>query len=246
MLPTTDIERYRKLAGYFGGSNRYGQGIDPAILKQSSNRSLMLAAGPFKSIAPGDSINVTFAFVAAKKFGSDLASLDSEQQKFNLYANATWAIRAYNGEDRNGNGILDPGEDSDANGVITRYILPAPPTSPKVKVVPGNQKITIYWDKRAEDSIDPISGKKDFEGYRLLYRTNAGYDLTESQNITNSLVQLAEFDSMGNDIGYNTGFGYGELSEPVIFPNDDTQYRYKFEIDNLYKRLAIYFCSYCI
>ncbi len=230
--PTTDIERYRKLAGYFGGSNRYGQGIDPAILKQSSNRSLMLAAGPFKSIAPGDSINVTFAFVAAKKFGSDLASLDSEQQKFNLYANATWAIRAYNGEDRNGNGILDPGEDSDANGVITRYILPAPPTSPKVKVVPGNQKITIYWDKRAEDSIDPISGKKDFEGYRL-YRTNAGYDLTESQNITNSLVQLAEFDSMGNDIGYNTGFGYGELSEPVIFPNDDTQYRYKFEIDNL-------------
>jgi hypothetical protein len=230
--PTTDIERFRKMAGFFGGNNTFGNGIDPAALKQPSNRSMLLTAGPFNQIAPGDSLNVTFAFVAAKKFGPDLASFDTEVQKTNLYANATWAIRAYNGEDRNGNGILDPGEDSDGNGVITRYILPAPPNSPKVKVVPENQKITIYWDKRAEDSIDPISGKKDFEGYRL-YRTNAGYDLTASQNLTNALVKIAEFDSMGNNLGYNTGFSYIELDEPVTFPNDTTKYFYKFEIDNL-------------
>lgn len=230
--PVTDIERYRKMAGYFGGNNTYYSGIDPTVLKQPSNRSTLITAGPFGQIAPGDSLNVTFAFVAAKKYGPDLASFDTEIQKTNLYANASWAIRAYNGEDRNGNGILDPGEDADANGVITRYILPAPPNSPRVKVVPESEKITVYWDKRAEFSVDPISGKKDFEGYRL-YRTNAGYDLTTSQNLTSSLVTVAEFDSMGNNLGYNTGFSKVELSEPMTFPNDTTKYYYKFEIDNL-------------
>ncbi len=230
--PTNDAERFRKMAGYFGGNNTYNNGIDPAALKQPSNRSMLITAGPFHQIAPGDSLNITFAFVAAKKFGTDLASFDTEVQKTNLYANASWAIRAYNGEDRNGNGVLDPGEDADGNGVITRYILPSPPNSPKVKVVPESQKITIYWDKRAEYSIDPISGKKDFEGYRI-YRTNAGYDLTTSQNLTNSLVMVAEFDSMGNEIGYNSGFSKIELSEPVTFPNDTTKYYYKFEVNDL-------------
>jgi len=38
---------------------------------------------------------------------------------------------------------------------------------------------------------------------------------------------------MGNNLGYNTGFSYIELDEPVTFPNDTTKYFYKFEIDNL-------------
>ena len=48
----------------------------------------------------------------------------------------------------------------DGNGKITRYILPAPPLTPNIKVVPGNQDVAIYWDKRTENSVDPISGKK--------------------------------------------------------------------------------------
>lgn len=230
--PQSDVQRYLKMTGIFGGTNKYGQGIDPATLKQPSNRSMLLTAGAIKTIAPGDSVNVTFAIVAAKKFGFDLPSLDTDLQKMNLYNNAGWAIRAYNGEDRNGNGILDDGEDADGNGKITRYILPAPPKSPSFKVVPESQKATLYWDKRAEDSIDPISGKKDFEGYRI-YRTNAGYDLTSSQDFLRDLVKIAEFDSMGNDIGFNTGFDFVELDQPVTFEGDTKEYYYKFEIDNL-------------
>lgn len=230
--PQTDVQRYNKMRGYFGGDNRYGDGIDPAVLKQPSNRSVLITAGAVKSIPPGDSINVTFAILCAKKYGNDLPSLDTKEQRTNLYNNASWAIRAYNGEDRNGNGILDPGEDADNDGKITRYILPAPPNSPKVKVIPGSRKATIYWDKRAEDSIDPISGKKDFEGYRI-YRTNAGFDLTEAQDLTRSLIKVAEFDSLGNNIGYDTGFDFVELAEPVNFPGDETDYRYKFEIEDL-------------
>lgn len=230
--PQNDNDRYRKMQGYFGSDNRYNNGVNPSELKTPSNRSMLISGGDFESIAPGDSINVVFAIVCAKKFGSDEASLDTEEQKYNLYINAGWALRAYYGEDRNRNGILDAGEDLDGNNQITRYILPSPPLFPVVKVIPENQKATIYWDKRAENSIDPISGKKDFEGYRL-YRTQAGFDLTQAQNTLSSLVLLGEFDSTGNSIGFNSGFSFVELDEPVTFENDTIQYYYKFEIDNL-------------
>ncbi|HEX9250690.1 MAG TPA: hypothetical protein VF870_00535, partial [Ignavibacteriaceae bacterium] len=232
--PSDDNQRFNKMRGYFdlGNSQRWKDPISAATLKTPSNRSMLISNGNFSSIAPGDSINVVFAIVCAKKYGDDPAYMDTDEQKTNLYINADWALRAYFGEDRNRNGVLDPGEDLDGNGEITRYILPTPPTSPKVKVVPDNQKATIYWDMRAENSIDPISGKKDFEGYKL-YRTQAGFDLSQTQNLQNSLVVLAEFDSTGNSVGFNTGFSAVRLDEPVTFPNDTTKYFYKFELPNL-------------
>ncbi|MBI9069982.1 MAG: hypothetical protein JEY94_00190 [Melioribacteraceae bacterium] len=232
-MPSTDEDRYTKLQGFFSSKTKWGDGISVSELKQASNRSILLSSDNFNTLEPGDSINVVFAIVCAKKFGTDPASLDTDEQKTNLYANAGWALRAYNGEDRNGNGILDPTEDADGDGEITRFILPAPPLNPKVKVVPENQKVSIYWDKRAEYSVDPISGLKDFEGYRL-YKTNAGFDLTESQDLISSLVKIAEFDSIGNEIGFNTGFDFIELNDPVVFEDDPTtEYKYKFEIDGL-------------
>jgi len=230
--PRNDIQRYTKMLGIFGGQNSWEDGIDPNDLKQPSNRSILISGGLSNSLAPGDSMNVTFAIVCAKKYGSDLASLDSEVQKTNLYSNASWAIRAYNGEDRNGNGILDEGEDYNNDGLITRYILPAPPQSPSVKVIPESNKATIYWDNRAEASVDPISGKKDFEGYRV-YRTNVGFALAAAQDVIGSFIKMAEFDSLGNNYGYDTGFDIIKLDEPVTFPDDEKEYTYKFEIDNL-------------
>ncbi|MGE5410392.1 MAG: hypothetical protein ACM3MI_05475 [Clostridiales bacterium] len=233
--PMDDMQRYEKMLGYFADGIRFNQGtngVNLATLQVPSNRSILVTAGPFSHIAPGDSINVVFAIVCAKKFGSDPASYDTREQKRNLFTNAGWALRAYNGEDKNGNGVLDPGEDLDGDGKIKRFILPAPPASPIVKVVPEDRKATIYWDKRAEASVDPISSKKDFEGYRL-YRTNAGYDLTSSQDVLGSIVLVAEFDSLKDQIGYNTGFSKVRLNEPVTFPGDTNKYYYKFEIDNL-------------
>lgn len=230
--PQDDIGRYRKLSGYFGGQNRWKRGVDPNSLRVPSNRSILISNGPFTTIQPGDSINVVFAIVTAKKSGDEPAALDTEEQKSILYTNADWALRAYFGEDRNRNGILDEGEDLDGNGIITRFILPSPPTPPKVKVVPNNQKATIYWDNRAENSIDPISGLKDFEGYKI-YRTQAGFDLTQTQDIRSAFVLQAQFDSLGNDVGYNTGFSFVRLDEPVTFPGDTTTYYYKFEVPGL-------------
>lgn len=44
-----------------------------------------------------------------------------------------------------------------------------PPVKPKVTAVPGDKKVTLYWDSKAEESFDPITGN-DFEGY-VIYRS---------------------------------------------------------------------------
>ncbi len=229
--PQDDIERYRKLQGYFGGNNKFGSGIEPNSLKQPNNRSILISAGNLKSIAPNDSVNVVFAIVLAKQAGNEPQNLDTDEQKTNLYSNASWAKRAYDGEDKNGNGALDNGEDFNGDGKLTRYVLPSPPQPPFVKVIPQNQKISIYWSDNSERSIDPISGKKDFEGYRI-YRTNPGFDLTESQNIINSAIKVSEIDSAGNSIGFNTGFLSVKLENPVTFPGDTVNYNYVYEVEN--------------
>lgn len=231
--PQNDVDRYGKMRGFFSGITRWKDGINPDLIKTPSNRSILITNGHFPTIAPGDSINVVFAIVCAKKFGPDPANLDTEEQKTNLYLNADWALRAYYGEDKNRNGILDPGEDLDGDGKITRYILPAPPVVPKVKVIPKDREVEIYWDKRAEFSVDPISGKRDFEGYKI-YRTQAGFDLRAGgQDIFNSLVVLAQFDSAANGVSFDTGFEFVTLSEPVSFPGDTVQYYYKYVLSNL-------------
>lgn len=44
-----------------------------------------------------------------------------------------------------------------------------PPDLPTVWAVPGDKKVTLYWDTKAEESVDPITGE-DFEGY-VIYRS---------------------------------------------------------------------------
>jgi hypothetical protein len=50
------------------------------------------------------------------------------------------------------------------------YRFAQPPPKPNVTVVPGNGKVTLYWDKAAENALDPLTGVNDFEGYKI-YRS---------------------------------------------------------------------------
>jgi hypothetical protein len=49
------------------------------------------------------------------------------------------------------------------------YKFYRPPAKPNIKIVPGDKKVTLYWDDIAEKSVDPLLGK-DFEGY-VIYRS---------------------------------------------------------------------------
>jgi hypothetical protein len=108
--------------------------------------------------------------------------------------------------------------------------LSEPPTSPKSKVVPSENKIEVYWDKSAEYSVDPISRLQDFEGYRV-YRSNLGDDL--KLNLIEDANRIGQWDSAGNDVGFNNGFDAIALKEPITFEGDTTKYYYKYTLDNV-------------
>jgi hypothetical protein len=206
----------------------YPQSKIDALRTGPKNATLLLSTGPFVTMYPGDSLNVVFAIVTAKKFGSDHARFDTPEQRSILFNNLDWAQKTYDGEDANGNNILDEGEDFDGDGYITRYSLPKPPRRPKVRAEVTDRNITIYWDKTtAEESIDPITQIKDFEGYRI-YRTNAGADITAPEDWLFNMALLGEFDKPGNNIGFDVGFSRIALSEPKRFPPDTVDYWYRF------------------
>jgi len=195
---------------------------------------------PKAAFYPGDSLTVTFAVVCAPMSGGGRAWWDSVYQRARMYENADWAQRAYNGEDRNGNNRLDGelGEDYvgrtemglvyEPDNRLTRYLLPLPPRQPRVRVEVQSQSVVVYWDSTtAEDSIDPLTQAKDFEGYRI-YRTRAGADFQSPETFLLNLQLVGEFDRPGNTIGYNTGFSRIRLDSAVYFPGDDVAYRYRF------------------
>ena len=111
-----------------------------------------------------------------------------------LIQNASWAQRAY-----------------EAN-----YILPAPPPSPRLVVIPGDRKVTLYFDNSPEFARDPTPPHlRDFEGYRI-------YRGTSSQISDSSWILLKQYDKTPNDtirdvdhsIGFNTGMPERETQGP--------------------------------
>lgn len=235
-FPQDDNARYAKM---YSGLNHFAppqQDWETQIrpsLKLASNRTYLVSVGPFATLAPGESMDLAYAIICAKRRedGHYIAE-DTDEQKANLIQNAEWAQRAYNGEDGNFNGILDPGEDKDGDGKITRFILPSPPAIPKVKIVPDNHQIDVYWADNAEASIDPISNKADFEGYRI-YKTAVGFDVKDVVDIAASLKLSAEFDNTGNGLFYDTGFDGVRLATPMTFEGDTLQYKYKYTFTNV-------------
>ncbi|MEL7531448.1 MAG: hypothetical protein AAFN10_09085 [Bacteroidota bacterium] len=230
-FPVNDLQRYGKMAN---GLNFLSSWDDiQNNISSANNRSTLVTAGPFVSLNPGESIDVAFAMVLAKRnFDGLPASANTPAQRSNLIQNAGWAQTAYNGEDANGNCILDPGEDRNGDGRISRFILPTPPDPPKMRVVPGDNIIDVYWSDNAERSVDPISKLQDFEGYRL-YKTAVGFDVQETQDILASLDLVGEWDIPGNTISFDAGFEGARLEEPITFAGDTNEYFYKYTFDGV-------------
>lgn len=233
--PGNDQERYLKLI----------QGIDSAVLYGGdgpingvpANWMQLLSAGPLTGIEPGEHFNFAFAFVCAKQ-KEPIPTLPNASN--NLHSNSVSqaeltehfkrARATYVGEDILEEGKYRPELDLNNNGKLDRFILPEPPESPKVRVITSENKVEVYWNKTAEFSIDPITRLRDFEGYRI-YRSNAGDDL--GLNLVDEKNLIAQWDSVGNGIGYNNGFAAIQLTNPMVFDDDTTRYYYKFTLDNL-------------
>ncbi len=54
------------------------------------------------------------------------------------------------------------------------FIGPEPPKPAKLVGTPGYQKVKLTWDNRSESSVDPLTGKSDFKGYKIYRSTDMG------------------------------------------------------------------------
>lgn len=87
------------------------------------------------------------------------------------------------------------------------YRFAQPPAKPIVSAVAGDGKVTLYWDTRAEESIDPLSGQKDFEGYKIYrsqdYTFKDVFTITDGRGTPFLGKPLAQFDLDNNYKGYH-------------------------------------------
>jgi len=64
------------------------------------------------------------------------------------------------------------------------YRFPPPPLKPRMTATPGDGNVTLYWDRVAETSIDPITKINDFQGYKIYRATDQNFN--DVRNITNA------------------------------------------------------------
>ncbi len=225
LSPSNDALRFEKMETSLP-SNYYNDPSHPSYIGKAGNRYSLLSAGPIE-LMPDSSVTVVFAIVCAPKTVTS-NPLDYQNNALAsrkaLYENATWAQRTFNGDDRNGDGILQSDEDMYGDGKIHRYIFPNILPPPHVHVVPGDRQATVYWDDTPENVIDPLLNRKNFEGYRL-YKSKPGFDF---EGIQDPYEEIAGFDLI-DSLGLDTGLP-ARIIPPVQFPGDPYQYDYKFTV----------------
>jgi hypothetical protein len=64
------------------------------------------------------------------------------------------------------------------------YRFAQPPAKPIVKAVAEDGKVRLYWDAKSEDSVDPLTQTKDFEGYKI-YRSR-DYNFSDVYTVTDA------------------------------------------------------------
>ncbi len=225
-FPDTEIERYSKMTSGLNDlpcwSDRnspaciaFNGGVPPSLsyweeIRQAGNRSNLISVGPFNQFNPGDTIRAAFAMVYAsmdKTSGSNpIKNEDLPSERVTLIANSDFAQRVYNGEDQNFNGVLDPGEDLDGDGQITRFIIPSSngfanqfhSTSNKIKLVQNPIKEGVLILKSAEESsftieIQNLNGKKLLKYENLSFR-----DISIKTNLPKGILFLKWVDKKGD------------------------------------------------
>lgn len=111
------------------------------------------------------------------------------------------------------------------------YRFAQPPPKPNVTAVPGDHRVTLYWDKVAELGTDPLTGLNDFEGYKIYRSEDPSFtdvftitDANGSAFLGKPFIQngtLAQFDLVneysglslteyaGRGVRYNLGYNNG-------------------------------------
>ena len=100
---------------------------------------------------------------------------------------------------------------------LNKFIGPAAPPSPRIKAIPGDRKVTLYWDDISEKAIDPVTKVQDFEGYKI-YRSQDqgsswGQKITNSKGELVGFVPVAQFDKKNFITGADPINNYNYLGD---------------------------------
>ncbi len=85
------------------------------------------------------------------------------------------------------------------------YRFAKPPDKPIVKAIPGDKKVTLYWDNRSELTFDAFYQKYNFEGYRIYRSTEPNFlenrVITDAYGNPTFVKPIAQFDLVRRDYG---------------------------------------------
>jgi hypothetical protein len=136
------------------------------------------------------------------------------------------------------------------------YQFTKAPNPPKVTAIPGDGKVTLYWDSGAENSFDDFFQVHDFEGYKLYkstdkglswgevitnaYGLEVGYLPVEQWDVDDDVKDLFPYDKDGVKfyLGKNSGLVHSYVDENVI--NGVTYYYAVTSYDSGYVSKAVH------
>ncbi len=206
-------------------------------IAEGAHADFLLSYGPLSSIAIGDSVAFTVALIAGDNFHTDPYNFADrfnprDPQPYlshlnfsDLITNARWADWVFD----------NPGVDSDHNGNRGRAYLvnctgqdsthcdsvffkgdgipdwngPHAPTPPRFELVTGPGKAALRWNGAlTELERDPISRKRDFEGYRIY----AGRFSTDDQLSLVASWDREDFKRLAYQAGSND---WQQISDPM-------------------------------
>ncbi|MEW5876309.1 MAG: T9SS type A sorting domain-containing protein [Candidatus Zixiibacteriota bacterium] len=153
----------------------------------------LLSVGPLDPIPPGDSIQFTVAFIAGADFHRYPDNFARNFDPYNpqpyidrldfsdLIKNARWAAWVFDnpGVDTDGDGYRGEAHlincvDGRCDSVfytgdgVPDWRGPGPPESSPFELTSGERWITLRWSGEfSELQVDPLSGQRDFEGFRV-------------------------------------------------------------------------------
>lgn len=143
----------------------------------------------------------------------------------NLFCFSTGPTTLKKGETQRFSMAIIMGEDSKdliLNAITSVRILEAdyrfaqPPAKPIVKAVAEDGKVRLYWDAKSEDSVDPLTQSKDFEGYKIYRSRNFNfsdvYKVTDANGIP-FLGQALVDDNSGKSAQFDLIDDYSGLAQ---------------------------------
>ncbi|MBI1932815.1 MAG: hypothetical protein HYS24_09795 [Ignavibacteriales bacterium] len=108
------------------------------------------------------------------------------------------------------------------------YRFAKPPEKPILKAIPGDGKVTLFWDDRAEKSFDAFYQRVNFEGYRIYRSTEPNF--LENKIITDAYGKptyrspIAQFDVVDG----LTGLHPINVNGALFYLGDDTGLKHSF------------------